>query len=1138
MLDPNQREPEPQPEPQQPTSSHVNKKTKTKNKVKLKNKSQMYKEKSGTKGSQEKNLALINSDDADRAAMLYMLLSTGVGNNSAFQMVSLWLMGGSPADLDTAYKAHTLQELEREVSLDTDLAACFKGYKLDYLRGVIANEGQPKLDGQIRMALGLVTGSNPNKKEVVRIIEADVGKAAAVWDDVKADVKKQMTGVRGEAAYRRVLAAIGVGVQSNAMKEAREDENQEDPGEEDEAALIRLKSIQLRSILKQYTRDFKHGVDRQGLAAELVAWSKKETEEVRTGVCTDGSPFRILLDDYRDKTISKVSNATHTYFLGIVEGRHEIQPLKSLGLDEVGIEEEERQKRQKEADEDVALVSEVRGYMDRKQSRNKKLRHQHWATLKEKIEGMTDEQRELFVVSYMSKYIRMGYEAEDSTAEQKRGYYRTGVGNVRTQLQSAGMKGETLEKTMSRFSYGASEGTTHKRSTYWRLKRLVARTRKSNGFAKQALTTIADLSSSELLQVVHDRALLAKLKTRAKKRWADIRLLLSINDDLELVGVTGEQRGQLRGETMGETQAVSLVADTIQHRPGYWAKLLDIELDKTRAKTNRGWDRNRVMSLVNKAYYAARRKASKQIKAGTNEGASLFVLVRQFMEDIKGGLSGKSLKLLGKRDKLKPALQALSDGRAVTVAERLEVAKFKKGSPKTWRGSGVKAAAVIAAIEECHGAELLNQWTNYPQLEPLYEERKGLAETEDRDEGQDNRLNELNQDLEHAVLDISDDKLELLEEVLPRTKRVEALKTLRKNIATAMKDDAVFQSGMDQGGMKHDPYAQERTQSMGELDEQRLEDSGKQWNTVLGVKGSSKSTLRKESRNQYVGKLRTGKKKVDVEEDLEQRQQVREQQAKSIELSREDLAKRTEAFKQMRAGAEQWAELIVGTMLVIATSLATGGLGAPVWAAGLISLGANSSKALFIKMMKGDRAGMQSLMIDVLVNTGLYTTRGGLGDVVGDLAKLAGATKSNPSMAQKLGKHMFSNSLKYGVTTVMNTGVQHLMDAERDKSLGKRFQGDFLSYAKSMMIQMGRGPLFEHMMNEAKVERAPGGDLEDTRSSNVKTQESGLGMVGYVTGLTAQKTVVDPLVKKTPLEKFANRSKQPLGKDLKHKEEQ
>ncbi len=128
---------------------------------------------------------------------------------------------------------------------------------------------------------------------------------------------------------------------------------------------------------------------------------------------------------------------------------------------------------------------------------------------------------------------------------------------------------------------------------------------------------------------------------------------------------------------------------------------MDVELGKSK----RGWDRNRVASLVNKAYYAGRRKAARDIKAlqeqnqDPNQTIDTDVTEKAalFLSRMRGFMTGGSKSTLRKETKLKPIWSALLEGRAVTVAERLDVATFKKGSPKTWRGSGLKPAAVLAA---------------------------------------------------------------------------------------------------------------------------------------------------------------------------------------------------------------------------------------------------------------------------------------------------------------------------------------------------------------------------------------------------------------------------------------------------------
>lgn len=335
-----------------------------------------------------------------------------------------------------------------------------------------------------------------------------------------------------------------------------------------------------------------------------------------------------------------------------------------------------------------------------------------------------------------------------------------------------------------------------------------------------------------------------------------------------------------------ETAQQQKAADDAELRPDHWAVMLDAELSKPRHARSR----TRVNEIVLRAHAAAKRYSTdvdEQDKFGRDIYESNF-------------LTADARYVLG-RKRLANAKETLMHhlSQPLTAEEWMKDARYRLLSPKRLRSHRSNGDAILAMARATDRDTLLETWSDVGTRKCVIPDVKESVRRELRR--------------------------------LPRDERVATLAALRVLIADALES-------------KYGPSSVEAraTRTLADLDQRRLDDTGKQYNHFLGFKlhgrlpklghwgATAASALRKEASSLEVGAMRTllAKQKAGT---------LNAADTARFDAIRDEYQIRAAAFRQLRDEANRFCSLLVKAALIGAGTAAAVAMnvgGAPLLAVG------------------------------------------------------------------------------------------------------------------------------------------------------------------------------------------------------------
>lgn len=996
--------------------------------------------------ARDANVALMSAGAQQRAERIHQVLRTGVGNHHNFELVTPWLMGEQRAELAAAY-----QELAG-TSLGDAITRVFGGqvFMSRYLLDVL-ERGEPGLGSRLALASGLVTHTRSDWAEVLRLLrKAEPAEVSTALGDAmlrrhletSSRVKAVIDVAGKQQAHDEATKAVTTareGGDADALATAEGAEQDSKQG------LYAAKSAELEAIVRHRQRAGR-GLERGKLIVDLAAWAKANEPEVRAQAVAPGSPFALALASQATAAnpLARLSQPDLAYLTAVASGAAPVsddmltpEAAPSADADaepkpaeEAESEETKRREKRDETAKDAGLkTAELDAYLTRKTDSNHSLKHQHWSTLKGKIEDLDDEQRAVYLRQQMTPEDRAIFDAEDSTAEQRETARRAATSTIRARLIGAGMSEPVADRTMASFQAGAAPDSSRYHSTYQKLRRL-ALGGLALQFSKQAFRLVGQLANQEYLQVRDDTELMAALQARCDAPvWAQIIAVLGHDPASATANPDGLSGKEARERGSNEAELV----------PAHWTALLQRELGKHALAKHE----DKVLSVATRAYYAAQRRAAlppgdEGRKAELPRGL-LPMAVVAFTAEVLAGLSDDERKQLEREDAA--GFEALSSGRAVTAGERISAATFSSLSPKRLKGTNARPSDITRAVEDARGRELLEEWSNVASWRALQAERTQRA-AEPPGEERDQAVAQLDAQLRAFVVDVDPEVHAQLLGLLPRDKVVDVLSKLRTKLGKAMSEDPAFRAAMIVSGMHADGHAAERTHGIGALDQQRMEDTGAQWNQFMGIGVSAKSAEGKESRNLLAGQLRSAHGAIEAAEDHEAaRTKVNEDQVPKIEKTREEHADRMKAAQAVKKRANEIATTVVTILSAVAITGATFGTGGLAFApqVGIAlakALAAGTLRAGLKRALEGDKFNavetISSITMDLMVASVMSAGLGGpagLNAIAEESAGLKGKKDAGSLFASAGMKWAINTAVREAITTASAA----VMDADPKK---------------------------------------------------------------------------------------------------------
>ncbi|HET9626546.1 MAG TPA: hypothetical protein VFP84_34525 [Kofleriaceae bacterium] len=991
--------------------------------------------------ARQANVELISADAPARAQKIEQVLRTGVGNRHSFELITPWLMGSDPKALATAYQTLAGRALGDDITKAFGGQAGMRGYLLDVLE-----HGEPRLASRLAMASGMVTSTRSDWPEVLRLLrEADASDVGAALRD--ATLKRHLE------TSSRVKAVIDVAGKKDAHDKATEAVTTAE-ADGDEAAVTTAKGHE--ATAKQAHADAKlaelvaivnhrqqlgRGLDRDKLAADLSAWAKKADQEIRDQAVKPGSPFLAALDRQAAAVspLARLSQPDRAYLIAVAGGKEPVKdevmkPEQPANADaeadaepktpeELAKEAEDKQeKRDKEAKEAGLKIGELDAYIDRKAASNHALKHQHWSTLKTKIEGLDDDQRATYLRTQMSADDRAIFDGDESTAAQKAEVRARAIATIRTRLRTTGMSEPVAARVLAPFQAAAAPDSSKYHSSYQKLRRL-ALGGPTLQFSKQAFRLVGQLTNQEYMQVRDDGEVMAALEKRCDApTFAKITAVLG-----------HDPAAAANGEGLSGKAARERGSNEAELKPTHWTALLQRELGKGTFARHE----DKVLSVATRAYYAAQRRAAlppeddgrkPELPRGLPP-----IAVAQFTAEVLAGLTSAERAQLERED---PAgFAALTTGRAVTASERIDAATFSVVSPKRLKGTNARPSDITRAVDDAQGRELLEQWSNVADWRALQAERTAKA-------NDPAAVAQIDARMRAFVVDVNPEVHDQLRSLLPRDKLLGVLTKLREKLGKAMKDDPTFKLSMIVSGMPTDGHAQERTKGLAALDQQRMENSGAQWNSLVGIGVSAKSAEGKESSNLLAGRLRSAHNEIEGADDKEAaRAKVNDDQVEDITKMREEHADRMKSAAALKKRANEIATTVVTVLsgiVITGATFGTGGLAfapqvgialAKAFAAGVL-------KGALKKALEGDKFNavdtISSITMDLMVTSIMSA---GIAAPTGPnaLAEASAGFKGKKDAASLFQNAAMKWAINTGVREAITTATTRAMDADPKK---------------------------------------------------------------------------------------------------------
>lgn len=818
--------------------------------------------------------------------------------------------------------------------------------------------GEPSLTAQLLMSTGLVLRASvsADRKEIVNLIEV------APWEQLNEVIE---SGYR-DAILSRIERAFGVKTATYLSRkldvaDATERAQSQIPGEQLRVSDVVPELVALLELIVSEARGVRKS--RQLTSEASITRLQSWIEQLQTRFPRGWQTILRAIPE---------SPQVNAFFQGHeISDRHKNYILSLFGRGDA------------QQWETATPAGNLAAYLEKKAGKSEhwyRNKGWHWTTLLQKIEAMDMDDR--------LEYLALIYGVSPDDLEQGVGR-EDAINYLKIHLSERGVPLDKLELIARAFRFGAADHSTEARGTYNRLKKKVAQ---KTSKRSTILKLVYKLRPDEYLQVRQDNTLIELIKGKLEvhsNEWRSVETLLNLGPFAE------DMPDRLKAQDQ-ESPAREYTKNLVMMRPEYWSALLAREL----GKPARSWSRNEIMSLVARAYNTAA-----QVEAlpdntdnypDTIPNTVLPVSTIDFMNDIVSGLDNDSAARLSSETVLRPAHLALEEGRPVSREERIAAARNRnlRQRLRAVRGYHLRPSAVVKAIQETQGRQLLTEWTNFQEFIDLKQAYDGAQVGVAKQ-----RVKER---LRLWVPELDADLLFQLRHALPKDAFINLHKDFLFRLADAIESDDLYREAMEEEGRHADSLEAERLRSIARLYREQAVDTGWQLEYF-----SAKASERREAKRTLVGRLRgvhdeIRDKGVGQEREGLDQEQLAGQLAEAGEL----LERRTEAFESLKDQAVEWTMFAISVLIGIAVSVATMGSAAPLIAAGLTAQAAQFILALSATLLA---TTLKELIKDQLVGA-LNNDREIVYNVVKSMA-LASATVGAGEISGLIGDTGFLDHL-------------------------------------------------------------------------------------------------------------------------------
>ncbi|MFO0749108.1 MAG: DUF4157 domain-containing protein [Myxococcota bacterium] len=1030
--------------------------------------SEMTEHKSGSQGAKEDFIQLMHGGDEWRAEKLKELLHERRESEVQIFYHLQALVMGENSGLEAAYATAT-----QGGRLLTDIKAKVNVFQYDYLRHCV-REGEPRFEDRVILALGLVTNTAPDKKEVVRLFESDdidLADKLSAWNVLYTSYNNLLRSALGPKKYERLSTRLDRELHQETVANKGPVSDQEKA--QDRAQGADLADLEVTALVKTFYKTVVsipkplRGIakrrkismlKRKKLGAALARWAEAQDTQARLYVCAPNSRLMTFLEAATKDLLGIPFDDTDlAYVKAIIANADPVgDEYFQDGKDTSTLSDEQQKTRNEEKHEVGAKMAELDARLDRKESQNRDSQPSkdfgyRWKSLVKTIDKFSEKERDWYLRSYLDSKEQALWDDPDGDHAEKLKLREKAQRLLDQKLVAIGMTGDeseaesTRKKIVKRFGYGVPED---KSDTFKRIKAVMkGDLPHEDGLfkGKKVFALSRKLRGDEFARLRHEKELMDQMAAELDpKYWGYIQLMLGIDStrkdrtkgDVE-VDVLGEQGDQ--GERKHDRDEARDIAEKeAELQPSHWGMMLTAALKH--AKYLR---RTEINSIVTRAYMAAKRRqaATRHKKDLELSGDHTLkpMSVGVFMARVKESMTPGALKKLEehKSGKLKVAFEALENGTRPSVDDQIEDAKFRNPLKAT-SGAMAQQGNVERLFMDLEGVALLNEWSNIDDFRALtrqLEEAKGARNKAKEEEAQEA--------IRTFVIDIRSDRREDLKALLPTGQRVKVLTALREKLVSAMERDPAVIKALHTVGFQNDELSQMKTKSLGMLDKQKMRSTGAQYNTVLPftdtltygkVGPSAFSAETKESTSLLLG--RTRKSEYELEQGKD-RGQVIEDNVEKIGQAQDELEKRGIKFDKLQKKYNRIVTWVVKGLVTALLASTIGVLTAGVGGVGaiLIGLGTLAAKAIAMQAVKralqGDRFDMTKAVFDVAFKLLIGAGTMGIGEfalpevmvAVGEIAKENPGTLNDEAVTSAL-----NFALGKGAKGIMRTAVGQLRD--------------------------------------------------------------------------------------------------------------
>ena len=522
--------------------------------------------------------------------------------------------------------------------------------------------------------------------------------------------------------------------------------------------------------------------------------------------------------------------------------------------------------------------------VDREQAKHTLGKGKDHTNLKAQLMAMSAEGREQYLAEIS------GMQRAELLERPKR---HTALAKLSEHFAKVGLKEADAEQLAAMFR------TNEVGTSYARLRALVLTTEESSwtskSFGQQAYQLVLELEGPEYYQVRSDHTMLKAFAACTKAK--DITAFLGATD-------------QLKVTPSPDHKAVDQARNDAELAPSHWSLSLGHELEKRAIPIGDSRDRDKVFLLAHQAQNAAHRA----VKAGKTDSAAKFML------DVKTGLSDGAKGTLHKH--YEPLEKAIDTDAPITTDMVLGEVLYHDGKigghGKTFYHH-INVEHFTQAFEQCEGPELLEKWSN------IQEFRDGLEQAKQKGNEADFKS--------QFVLDASDEKKQLIRDVVGSAKAPAVLKKLRDRLREAAEHDEEFKKELDDGGV-NSLFHRERMGLRGSLEQADQRRKGWQFSSF-----SSKGAVDAQRQREVVGGGRTAYSELaEVEDGEEQDKLYAEHHQEDIEKNQAGLERTGASFTALRAKVRKYTEIAITIAMMVIATAAAAGITAATFGAGAVTL--------------------------------------------------------------------------------------------------------------------------------------------------------------------------------------------------------